>query len=650
MNAKTKKALIIGTIVLIVVAILVAVLVIGGDDGSKNNKSKRTTAPEVTTTQPSGTTSSSAGGGSTPTPDEGGSNPDGGGSTPDGGSTADVNEEDIVFSSPFANGRAVINITDEPYKAYVIDKNGKIVFSFDLNPNESASTVNYLSFENGLLLYDGICYDVNGTKYTADTFGGTEFVGLHDGKYIAIKKLTSDYASAKLELGLLDYNFNWILPMSECNYNLYTTNSISANNFFWNEIVERNSSETKIYWDDYKGHIYVNDGTLLKPEDFDSEKLELVDRKYVLAYGEGYDSIGILNLAGEWIIEPSEELAQISNSWGSWFTVGNDHLFIYHEGCFKTIDLRSGNEISKDSNELWNYYASEDLITKVINNKGNFSFEKGEVTLDSISDYYIDVIQNGKYTVITVMRWVDYAYMCDDGEWIEYRSQYIFLNILDADMNYILKDIASSYSDIRGNYFAVELDGVVTYYDLTTGNILPGEPSDFEEAGRGDDDYSDNYYEDKNENAAFEGITNLINHTGFVNGYAAVALWNSVSREMYISLIDRDGNFAFTPVKTPITTNTWSVQIHYDGEYIVISDDDAAGTACTYNMTIYVYDSNGNLKDDFYPFEDLERAWLIRYEYSNGVFTFYVRDGQYSDYHRSSRVRYLTYNFESLFN
>ena len=641
MNSKTKKALIIGAAVLIVVAILVAVLIIVGS-ANKNENPKDNNPPSE---NPSPSNPSSPGNPSSSTTT--GSN---GGGIGDIIVIPDIKEEDVVFSSPFSNGRAVVNLIDEKDKAYVIDKNGKIVFDIDLEPNFVSSTIKYMNFENGLLYYNGVCYDVDGTKYTADMFGGTKIVGVHDKKYIVIEKITSDYASAKTELGILDYDFKWILPFSEANYSLYHTNLTTASDFFWYEMVEKRSSGTKIYEDDRYGYIYVNDGTLLKPKDVGSSRFKYIaDGKYIVAQGENYKTIGILNLAGEWIIQPNEYLAQVDDSWSYWFEVANDRLFVYYEGTFEITNLQNGSKISMDSAELWNYYSSSnDLITNMIYSNGQLVYEKGEVDINSIYDFNLYVTENGKYVIVTVCRDINYAYENGDGEWIEEEMYLYFVNVLDADMNYIFKDLPSNDSEIKGNYLKIEFNDTEEYYDLSTGANLANKPADYDTADDEDNDYDD-YYED-NSNAIFYDIPNHVSHTDFVNGRAAVALWNSVSREMYISLVNEQGEFIFTPIKTPISVyDVIGFRIFYDGEYIVISDNYASGSATTNPMTIYTYNSQGDLIDEFYPSSQMSGTWLIQYEYSDGVFVFYLSSGQYSDYYRQSRVKYMTIDFEPLF-
>ena len=644
MNSKTKKALIIGAAVVIVIAIIVAVLIIVGG-GNKNENPNDNNPPSK---NPSSSTPSSSNPSENPsTTTTTGSN---GGGIEDIIVTPDIKEEDIVFSSPFSNGRAVVNLIDEKDKAYVIDKNGKIVFDIELEPDFVTSTIKYMNFENGLLYYDGVCYDINGTKYTADMFGGTKIVGIHDKKYIVIEKITSDYASAKTELGVLDYDFKWILPFSEANYSLYHTNLTTASDFFWYELVEKRSSGTKIYEDDRYGYIYVNDGTLLKAEDVGSSRFRYIaDGKYIVAQGENYKTIGILNLAGEWIIQPNEYLAQVDDSWGSWFEVGNDRLFVFHDGTFEITNLQNGSKISMDSVELWNYYSSGNLITGIISRDGRVTYEKGEVDTSSVYDFNISIAQNGKYVFITAERKIGYKYESDDNEWIEEDTYLYFVNVLDADMNYIFKDLPSNDSEIKGDYLKIELNDSEEYYNLNTGATLANKPSDYETAGDEGNDYDD-YYEDDSE-AIFYDIPNHATHTDFVNGRAAVAIWNSVSKEMYIALVNEQGDFIFNPVKTPISEyNHLGFSIFYDGEFIVISDDYTAGTATIDPMIIYSYNSQGELIDEFHPSSEMSNVWLIKYEYSDGVFVFYLSTGEYSDYYRQSRVRYMTHNFESLFN
>ena len=86
--------------------------------------------------------------------DNNGGNDDGGPISP---SSKTVNMDDIVFSSVYSDGVAIVNLVDDKETAYAIDKKGRVIFDFKLEENYSSYTINDMKFENGILVYNGIC-------------------------------------------------------------------------------------------------------------------------------------------------------------------------------------------------------------------------------------------------------------------------------------------------------------------------------------------------------------------------------------------------------------------------------------------------------------------------------------------------------------
>lgn len=153
-----------------------------------------------------------------------------------------VSVSDIVFSSDYHEGLAVIALRADKNNYYVIDKEGKIIFSIpndNLSNNASSQnsiliglSSNYLYYRNGneyklshyingkMLFADGAIYDNKGNKFLPEDYGVTCFKEI-DSSYIVAEKITSDYSSSKKEIGILDTNFKWVSPLSETNYVLY---------------------------------------------------------------------------------------------------------------------------------------------------------------------------------------------------------------------------------------------------------------------------------------------------------------------------------------------------------------------------------------------------------------------------------------------
>ena len=150
----------------------------------------------------------------------------------------------ITAASPYREGLAFVNLDHNKEKAYCIDKHGNIVFVLE---NGAATSINgfiYTEFKNGYAIINSgaaICNTKGEITYAKDV-GATEFLGvaLYGGYIVAIKE-TADYSSAKLEMGVLNTNFEWIVLPSETIYDelseaLWHCSSLGAHSYFANDI------------------------------------------------------------------------------------------------------------------------------------------------------------------------------------------------------------------------------------------------------------------------------------------------------------------------------------------------------------------------------------------------------------------------------
>lgn len=569
---------------------------------------------------------------------ESGSGSGNGGSEPTG--TPDIKMEDIVFSSVFAHGVAIVNLRDDANKAYVINKAGKKIFDLDITESQ-ASSIRYLEFENGLLVYGGKCYDADGTVTLPESVGATSFVALEEGKYIIAEKITSSYDTSKKELGVLNTDFEWIVPLKEGYYELYHSNSTMLYDFFWNSVVYANDDSPKFINPDYDDNIYMSNGEILNPQKVNMNRfLDIYDGKYILALGES--TLGVLNMNGDWVYGPSAELFAKYEDWENKVYIAGDFVVVenndtYSPNCGITYyDILNKTSSTISGESIYASYMAGDRFNGVDRTGATPVYTKGQLT--SVDDFEGYGSDNGKYIVISCEHEI-IAKCIEYGETVENIERVDVFSVCDKSLNWIKNDIIADDVRVIGDLLYVKVSDEELYcYDLTTGAIVENAPNP-----DGDDD---DYVEEEGDND-FD-IVNLYRVTDFINKRAAVALWNYEVNEMYITLINEDGEFLFEPVKTAIT-KTNGFNIFFDGDNIVISNSDGFGTGYIYNdIKIYVYGDNGALKGEWKPSEVMS-GWNCTFEYSNGVFVFDISHGQYSDYYRQSEVRYYTPDFKLLF-
>ncbi len=150
----------------------------------------------------------------------------------------------ITAASPYREGLAFVNLDHNKEKAYCIDKHGNIVFVLE---NGAATSINgtiYAEFKNGYAIINSggaICNTKGEITYAKDV-GATEFLGVaFNGGYIVAVKETADYSSAKIEMGVMNTAFEWIVQPSEVIYNelsenLWVSTALGAYSYFANDI------------------------------------------------------------------------------------------------------------------------------------------------------------------------------------------------------------------------------------------------------------------------------------------------------------------------------------------------------------------------------------------------------------------------------
>ena len=594
--------------------------------------------------------------------------------------SGDVNVDDIVFSSVYSDGVAIVNLKDEEGKAFVIDKQGNIIFDFPLADGWADSSVNHLRFENDLLVYGGKCYDTKGNITTPESVGATTFIALEQGKYIVAEKISSTYNSEKKELGLLNTDFEWILPLKEGHYDLYNSNIGKYKDFFWNEIVFSTDNTIKCFMSNSSTEVvYCSDGRKILPEDVHAECFfELYEDKYILAQTKDNNrgKLGILNANGEWVLTPSEELWEVYESWHGYSldikkdtlvcefydrynipSISND-LFVLSERETETsgilyydIKTKTSKLITEDAILSSYCNAPSTALKKIIyHTDGEIELVYGSMDSEDKSyvyDWGIEELKTAAQYILIKTRQESLKDFIDNSNNADYEGMMDVYSVCDQNMNWILKSIPADEVELKGDYLRVYSTwGYIEngYYNLRTGGFSVDKPADFDNEENNDSDVYKEF--------DFTSITNHFKHTDFVNGKAAVALLNSAVNEIYITVVDESGAFLFEPVKVEMTSfsgYSFSFPFYFDGEYIVLANRDTCGSGVlNATMTLYTFDINGKKIAEWTASDNLD-AWSCHFEYSDGVVVFWLISGQYSDYYRESHVKYYTYDYKTLF-
>ena len=570
-----------------------------------------------------------------------------GGNVDDDKPASDIAVEDIVLSSVYADGVAVVNLRDEANVAYVIDKDGNIVFQFPLKDGYSAYTVRNMKFQNGLLVYDGICYEKSGRKILPETVGATAFLEIRDGA-IVVENIVSDYTSATTTLGVLNTDFEWIVPMSEGAYKLYHSNSIAAHELFWNTVVaSKDDAMTAFVWDE---KVYRSDGKILDPAKVNVLSfIDVYENKYVLARATE-ETLGVMNPSGVWVIVPNELL------WNAYCDAGieivNGKLASRGPNTIVYYDLETKSSLVYDRETLLSGYAADEIAISEINGRYDDEGYHIDITMfgpldkERISEFEIFASRNDRYVLVRANQPIllsGYEY----EEYVSYEEDMDVYAVMNSDFEWVVKGVIGDV-EIRGDYLCVGGDFKPGYYDLRTGAYTKNAPADLPEDGE------DEGGEDEGIVAPGFDVTTIPNYytsTEFVDGKAAVAMWNSTSREMYISLIDAEGEFLFTPIKVLVDMYGLNglMPFYFDGTHIVIADNTGCGTGyITNSLTLYTYSTTGVLLAQWKASDDLD-CWNSTFEFNDGVLVFSLFEGQYSDYYRQSRVEYYSYDLTPMF-
>lgn len=123
----------------------------------------------------------------------------------------------ITRASLFSEGLAFVCIDTEEV-TYCINKKGEIVFEINENIFKNSYWF-YGEFNNGHILINGKVCDTKGNLTSPEDVGVTKFYDFaFNGGYIIAERITSTYNSSKKELGVMDFDFKWVLEPSEIIY------------------------------------------------------------------------------------------------------------------------------------------------------------------------------------------------------------------------------------------------------------------------------------------------------------------------------------------------------------------------------------------------------------------------------------------------
>lgn len=127
-------------------------------------------------------------------------------------------EGKITGASVFNNGYALVCVNGDDDTTYCIDKEGNIIYQMDekfsINGTISSTIVNG-QLLNKIIGANAI-YDMTGKATRPEDVGATKFYDIAlEGGYILAEKVTADYASTKKEIGILNFDYEWVVEPSE---------------------------------------------------------------------------------------------------------------------------------------------------------------------------------------------------------------------------------------------------------------------------------------------------------------------------------------------------------------------------------------------------------------------------------------------------
>ena len=350
---------------------------------------------------------------------------------------------------------------------------------------------------------------------------------------------------------------------------------------------------------------------------------------------------------GEWILGATEELWNVySDSWNNSVDIKGNFLVIEYSDYslgrgIVYYDLLTKTYTSVRDSDIIPSYCENASVTKILFDENYLISDviKDSISEDDIWEVYLYGSDNNKYILVKVHQRLTRVYPSSDENNESRGSEHVYA-VLGRDLNWILTGVVGEVK-IKGDYLKVSGEHKNGYYDLRTKEFSTDEPSDFTE-NDGNIEVTDGF--------DFSSITNFYKATDFVDGKAAVAIWNREAYEMYITVVNENGEFQFAPVKTPIKElPSFYLPLYFDGNYVVISDEIGCGTGHINNfMTLYTYNARGEKVAEWKASDNLD-TWNCSFEYKDGVVVFWLISGQYSDYYRQSRVKYYTHDFKPLF-
>lgn len=168
----------------------------------------------------------------------------------------------IIGGSVFSEGLAFVAVSDNSEITYCINKDGYIVFEI------SEKLVLYgiidQRFVNGHVLINGGICDTSGKITYPEDVGASKFYDIaFSGGYIIAEKVTSDYSSTKNELGVLNFEYEWVIEPSEALYaaledGLYEALAIGTRSFY---------SDGIAYFDEAECGLNINTGEIVDKRD-----------------------------------------------------------------------------------------------------------------------------------------------------------------------------------------------------------------------------------------------------------------------------------------------------------------------------------------------------------------------------------------------
>ncbi len=119
----------------------------------------------------------------------------------------------VKKGTPFSEGLAIVT---DGKRTCCINTKGYIVFDLDVEFDPSQVGAYTRGYQNGFVLINGSLYDKQGNETKPEDVGVTSFsdYALSAG-YLVVYKEESTYNSTCKQIGIMDTNFEWIVPLSE---------------------------------------------------------------------------------------------------------------------------------------------------------------------------------------------------------------------------------------------------------------------------------------------------------------------------------------------------------------------------------------------------------------------------------------------------